>query len=122
MIWQLPKPHRAAKVGFYYSRAPIERLEPCFITFCQPINIWSFEDGSNISMVVGAIGFDPAMSGSMGRPVEMVPLTDSGEIGPEHLGNGLTAMMWNKPGPGIPLQITEMGGVSLQPFQAQPSV
>ncbi|RVO81903.1 hypothetical protein [Sinorhizobium medicae] len=115
LILQAPLAGRAAYVGFFLSDScSIEVLEPFFLSRnMKPFIRWDFDDRSSISMVAWENAFDHSMLPKISAPSAIVPLTDTGKIGPEELGDDLTGLLWNKPGPGAPLRIVELGGISL---------
>jgi hypothetical protein len=113
LLLQAPAPGRATNVGFFLSRAPAEALETAFLQIGKPLFRWDFDDATSISVVAWESGFDPSVLPNKINPRAILPLLGSREIRPERY-HDLTAMIWNEPGSGVPLQIIELGGLSLR--------
>lgn len=113
LVFQVPQAGWAAHLGFFLSKAPAGELEAFLLTFGQPIFRWEFEDGSSISVASWIKEFDPGVLPNGKVQASIVPLTETGEIGSADIGVGLTGMIWNKPGPGVPLYLIEVGGLKL---------
>jgi hypothetical protein len=121
LILGAPKSGRAANVGFFLSRAGKEAIEASAPKGHMPIVGWVFEDGTSISLVAWEREFDPGVLPKSGEPLKGATVIGFGPIVPEGTGAHPTMMLFNEPGPGIPLQIIEVGGVSLRPYQPDAS-
>ena len=121
LILGAPQSGRAVNVGFFLSRAGKEAIEASAPSGHVPIERWDFEDGTSISLVAWESEFDPVVLPKGGEPLKGAPVNVFGPIVPKRTGARPTIMLTNKPGPGIPLQLIELGGVTLQPYQADPS-
>jgi hypothetical protein len=112
---------RAGYVGFFLSRAGKEAIEASAPRGHMPIVGWSFDDGTSISLVAWESEFDASVLPRSGEPLKETTVISFGPIVPERTGANPTMMLFNEPGPGIPLRIIELGGASLRPYRLDTS-
>jgi hypothetical protein len=117
LILGAPQSGRAANVGFFLSRAGMKAIETSAPTGHMPIVGWVFEDGSSISLVAWESEFDPGVLPKSGEPLNGATVISFGPIVSERAGSNPTMMLFNEPGTGVPLQIIELGGVSVHPYR-----
>lgn len=122
LILGAPHSGRAANVGFFLSRAGTEAIAASAPRGHMPMVGWVFDDGTSISLVAWESEFDPAVLPRPGEPLKGATVMTFGPIDHERPGGNPTMMLFNEPGPGVPLQIIELGGVSLRPYRPDTSL
>ena len=113
LILQSPSQRCAGCVGFFQASGSTDDLEMYFKTFGKPLIHWDFDDGSKIFMVYWEVEFDKNILPRPDSQTPMIPLTDEAKKLAFDVSNEYTAMLWNEPTAGEPLQIIELGGQSL---------
>lgn len=111
LILQTLSPNRMVKIGFFLSHEKISTLKPVLQKIGIPLCRWEFSDGSSISMVAAEEPFHPSILPT-GIPVNGIDFTNLKKLKTNQRSD-LTSLMWNEPGPNSPLQLLEIGGVSL---------
>ncbi|MFG1373868.1 hypothetical protein V5F32_16960 [Xanthobacter oligotrophicus] len=116
VVFQASAADGAVFVGFFLSRVSVEAVESAFKQVGKiPIGQWLLADGHAITMAVWETPFDPRAIDELSgigtrffRPLSAEPIPSSREA----LKN-LTLLACNEPSADIPLQLLEVGGISI---------
>jgi hypothetical protein len=116
IIFEADAPSRAVELGFFYSLEPLEALEQKLLKIGKPLFRADFENGESVSMVARIRDFDPKC---LPGPDELKK-TSMKALSPEDLPapgseqTNLNLIFWNQPTGAQPLQIVEIGGVTMK--------
>jgi hypothetical protein len=115
LIFEAARPSKAIQLGFFFSCEDATTLEPKFLEIGKPIFHWGLPNGEAVWLVARESDFDATVVPEASAWTRSMRVLDpAGVPAPGEELNNLNAVLWNTPREGDPLQIIEIGGLTLR--------
>jgi hypothetical protein len=112
LIFEAAPPRKAVQCGFFFSREGASTLESKFLEIGKPIFSWDLPNGESVWLVATEADFDASVLPEASSSLRALDPADLLAPGTER--KNLTAVFWNAPQDGDPLQMIEIGGVTVR--------
>jgi hypothetical protein len=115
LIFEAARSGKATQIGFFFSRESAVTLEQKFLKIGKPILHWDLPNGEAIWLVARESDFDATVipdSSAWSRSMRVLDPAAVPAPGMEQ--KNLNAILWNAPSDGDPLQIIEIGGLTIR--------
>jgi hypothetical protein len=116
LLFETSDPTKAVQFGFFFSREDPGSLEAKFLKIGKPIFRWGLRNGEAVWLVKRDTEFDKSVippPERWERSLRVVDLDRSAFEQSLGLDKKLNAILWNHPSLGDPLQLIEIGGLSI---------
>jgi hypothetical protein len=110
------EPTNALEIGIFLSREGRATLEEKFVPIGHPLFEVAIEDWLNVMIVVRSVAFDATCLPSA-EQISTVQFSPLEPIEQQTNLSNLNMTLWNAPQDGAPLQVIDIGGLTIKPTQ-----